>query len=102
MSVQGKDGRTFLDDEERDLIEGAEAVFDDPTYRPPTDDERTALQTRLEAMVAESRKRKPVTFRLQGRDIEQLKSIALRKGMPYQTLVASILHQYVNGDLVEK
>jgi predicted DNA binding CopG/RHH family protein len=27
---------------------------------------------------------------------------ALEEGMPYQTLIASILHKYLNGRLVEK
>jgi predicted DNA binding CopG/RHH family protein len=29
-----------------------------------------------------------------------LKKKALRQGMPYQTFINSILHQYVNGELV--
>lgn len=43
-----------------------------------------------------------ISLRLDGSDLAQLKSEAARLGMPYQTLLGSILHQYVSGDLVEK
>ena len=36
---------------------------------------------------------------MSGRDLLSLKRKANRFGMPYQTLVSSILHQYVSGDL---
>ena len=92
----------YLDDEEKDLIESAEAHFDSPDYKPPTPEEVRALNAEWQARLAEGQQRKPVTLRLQARDIERLKAIAARKGMPYQTLVASVLHQFVNGDLVER
>jgi len=31
-----------------------------------------------------------------------LQTRALREGMPYQTLVASVLHKFVDGQLVDK
>ncbi len=31
-----------------------------------------------------------------------LKTTAVELGMPYQTLVSSVLHQYVTGRLVQK
>jgi hypothetical protein len=36
---------------------------------------------------------------MSGRDLLSLKRKANRFGMPYQTLISSILHQYVSGDL---
>ncbi len=37
-----------------------------------------------------------------GKDLEALQKKALREGIPYQTLIASILHKYVSGSLAEK
>ena len=43
------------------------------------------------------RKDRRVNIRITGRDLRQLQRIALREGLPYQTLISSILHKYVNG-----
>nr|VFJ59499.1 MAG: hypothetical protein BECKDK2373B_GA0170837_108312 [Candidatus Kentron sp. DK] len=37
-----------------------------------------------------------------GRDLIHIEKAAMREGIPYQTLIASILHKYVDGRLVEK
>ena len=42
-----------------------------------------------------------MNIRIAQRDLEGLKTKALEEGMPYQTLVASILHKYVTGKLKE-
>ena len=44
-------------------------------------------------------KDKRIKIRMSGRDLLSLKRKANRFGMPYQTLISSILHQYVSGDL---
>jgi predicted DNA binding CopG/RHH family protein len=36
------------------------------------------------------------------RDLESLQRKALEEGIPYQTLISSLLHKFVNGRLVEK
>jgi hypothetical protein len=36
---------------------------------------------------------------MSGRDLLSLKRKTNRFGIPYQTLISSILHQYVSGDL---
>ena len=35
------------------------------------------------------------------RDLIRLQKIAMREGLPYQTLISSILHKFINGRLVE-
>jgi predicted DNA binding CopG/RHH family protein len=42
-----------------------------------------------------------MNIRIAQRDLEGLKTKALEEGMPYQTLVSSILHKYVTGKLKE-
>ena len=41
-----------------------------------------------------------ISMRLNGGLISQIKEEASKLGIPYQTLIQSILHQYVNGELV--
>ena len=47
-------------------------------------------------------KRKQVSLRLLEADLIRLRSRALAQGVPYQTLISSVIHQYINGDLVSK
>lgn len=43
-----------------------------------------------------------INIRLSSRDLRALQARALKEGIPYQTLVSSVLHKYVDGQLVEK
>ncbi|MFH1413022.1 MAG: CopG family antitoxin [bacterium] len=43
-------------------------------------------------------KTKNINIRLSEKDLRKMKSKAMSKGMPYQTLVNSIIHQYANED----
>lgn len=43
-----------------------------------------------------------MNIRIAQRDLEGLKTKALEEGMPYQTLVSSVLHKYITGKLTEK
>lgn len=46
-------------------------------------------------------KDKRINIRLSSRDLEDIQTRAAGEGMPYQTLIASVLHKYVSGSLVE-
>lgn len=43
-----------------------------------------------------------VNIRLSPGDPSDIQIKALEEGMPYQTLIASVLHQYVTGSLTER
>ena len=45
------------------------------------------------------KKDKRINIRIYSRDLESIQSRALEEGIPYQTLVFSILHKYVSGRL---
>ena len=45
------------------------------------------------------KKDRRINIRLSTRDLEGLQRRAMAEGMPYQTLVSSILHKYVSGSL---
>lgn len=42
-------------------------------------------------------KTKNVNIRLSESDLLKIKALAAQKGLPYQTLVASVIHQYSTG-----
>ena len=44
----------------------------------------------------------PISIRLDGSVLAAIKTEAERLGLPYQTLVGSVLHRYVNGDLLDR
>ena len=44
----------------------------------------------------------PISLRLDGGVLAALKTEAERLGIPYQTHIGSVLHQYANGELIEK
>jgi predicted DNA binding CopG/RHH family protein len=47
-------------------------------------------------------KRKAINIKVLESDLEKLKAKALEEGMPYQTLLNSVLHKYLTGQFVEK
>lgn len=48
------------------------------------------------------KKDKRVNIRMSEMDLELLQERALIEGLPYQTLMSSVLHKYVTGRLTEK
>jgi predicted DNA binding CopG/RHH family protein len=46
--------------------------------------------------------RKQVNFRILESDLDRLKSRALVDGIPYQTLLNSVVHKFLNGTLISK
>lgn len=47
-------------------------------------------------------KNKRINIRLTEKDFKGIKVKSIEEGIPYQTLIASIVHKYINGRLVEK
>ena len=43
-----------------------------------------------------------MNIRIAKKDLEGLKTKAMEEGIPYQTLVSSILHKYVIGKLIDQ
>ena len=50
---------------------------------------------------ATSRKDRRLNIRLSSKDLEAIQKRALAEGLPYQTLIASLLHKYASGRLKE-
>ena len=47
------------------------------------------------------RKDRRLNIRLSSKDLEAIQKRALAEGLPYQTLIASLLHKYTTGRLKE-
>jgi len=45
------------------------------------------------------KKSKNINIRLSERDLQKMKSRAAEVGIPYQTMVAAVIHQYVNDKI---
>ena len=43
-----------------------------------------------------------INIRLSSKDLRLIQKRALSEGLPYQTLISSLLHKYVEGRLVER
>jgi len=61
--------------------------------------ERARYRGYARAMFKKDRR---INIRLSTKDLETLQMLAIEEGIPYQTLIASILHKYVSGSLVER
>lgn len=43
-----------------------------------------------------------INIRISSKDLRALQAAALKEGIPYQTLVSSVLHKYADGQLIDK
>ena len=86
--------KLHLDDEERDLLESVERGEwkSGRNLKQEIEKHRQYARNTL-------RKDRRVNIRIPSRDLEALQAKAAEDGMPYQTLMASVLHRYVAGRL---
>ncbi|MHB1665597.1 MAG: hypothetical protein ACYCT7_10140 [bacterium] len=43
--------------------------------------------------------KKIINIRLLNRDVEKIKALALKEGIPYQVLIRSVIHKYVENNI---
>lgn len=86
-----------LDREEKEILDSVEAD-EWRTVREITR-EREKLRRYAEATFKKDRR---INIRISSRDLDALQKRALEEGIPYQTLISSLLHKYVSGRLVER
>ena len=92
------------------------AILEDlPHFFDPLDEEEAIMQAELENIDLDmltsdqdhlekidnafdrfTTKRKPINIRVLEHDLSRIKAQAIRKGIPYQTLIGSVLHDYAN------
>ncbi len=86
-----------LTKEEQEILDSVE----NGEWRRIPDFQREATRYR-EAARATLRKNRRVNIRMTERDLVHFQKAAVREGLPYQTMISSILHKYINGRLVEQ
>lgn len=86
-----------LDKEEQEILNSVEAG-----EWKPVEDMEARKKSYREIAKAMLRKDSRVNIRLPKRDVTAIQVKAMEEGIPYQTMMASILHKYVTGRLVEK
>ena len=83
--------KMVLDKDEEELI----VEYERGAFRPVKNLNK-AKQEALEAARRYTRKDARINIRLSTADLEMLKRRAAEEGLPYQSLIASILHKYVS------
>lgn len=86
-----------LDKYEKDILESYE---NDEWIEVP--DMKNEIKKHAGYAKSTIRKDKRVNIRMSQRDLESIQRKALEEGIPYQTLISSLLHKFVNGRLIEK
>lgn len=85
-----------LDKEEQEILDAFEAG--ELQRSPDSENMNARHQQYAKAMFKKDAR---INIRLSSKDLRGLQKKALAEGIPYQTLVASILHKYVEGRLHE-
>ena len=57
---------------------------------------------RIKKIILKANEKNRVTLRLNNQTLELIKRKAQEEGLPYQTLISSILHKYVNDKLLDE
>jgi len=79
-----------------------QAILDDFEANEFQSDMSTARKKLIEQSATEAfKKDKRINIRISSRDLAAIQRRALQEGIPYQTLVASILHKYAAGSLYD-
>ena len=86
-----------LDNEEKEILND----YENDEYVEVSDMEKE-IKKHTEYAKATFLKNKRINIRISQRDLEYIQRRALEEGIPYQTLIASLIHRYISGKLVEK
>ena len=97
MKKIGKKAFEPIDQEEKELMESIERDEWHPV--------KNIVQEKKKAIAAARntlRKDKRINLRLTQKDYHQMQIKAIEEGIPYQTLISSIVHKYLNGSLTPR
>lgn len=86
-----------IDEEEKDLMESIEKG----EWRSVGNIEKEKEKA-IAAARNTLRKDKRINLRLTQKDYHQIQVKAIEEGIPYQTLISSIIHKYLNGSLNQR
>ena len=98
---KNKDKYSFkpLDQEEAELIASIENAEWQQSPRTKLQKRKALLKSSADAF---AKKEERINIRISKHDLKSIKMTAAREGMPYQTLIASLIARYNTGALVAK
>jgi len=85
--------------ERNKLTEEEKLIENDIDKLKPVSGEKKA---KIKKILAGARKSRSISLRISVYDLDKLKEKAERTGIPYQTLINSILHKYLTNQLLEE
>lgn len=94
MKKSKKSARIKLDPDENELL----SSFEKGEWKPVANVKKAKSRAR-KAAAKTLRKDVRINIRLSSSDVMNIKQIAAYEGLPYQTLIASVLHKYAAGHL---
>lgn len=86
-----------IDKEERELLESIEDGEWKPVENIKEEKEKVIVAARNTL-----KKDKRINLRLSQKDYYEIQIKAIEEGIPYQTLISSLIHKYLNGSLTAK
>ncbi len=84
----------FFDEDEKDLIESFESS-EKPAVSHLSAERKKEIMGAVQAVMNDEREK--ITLRISRHDLTRIRARALEEGMPYQTLINSILHKAVSS-----
>jgi predicted DNA binding CopG/RHH family protein len=82
-----------------ELTPEEQEIEDNVERAQPVNDQ---TRERVERILHRARKNQSISLRLPKEDLELTKRRAAKAGLPYQTLISSIIHKYVTDQLYER
>jgi len=89
--------RTMDETEEKKILES----YERGEWRTVKNPKGEVLKLRSHARNT-LQKDKRINIRMSSKDLDQVQVIAAQEGMPYQTLISSVIHKYVSGSLIDR
>jgi predicted DNA binding CopG/RHH family protein len=86
-----------VNNEEKDILDS----FEQDQWRPAKNRKREINKLQQYARNT-LQKDKRINIRMSSKDLDRVRVIATQQGIPYQTLISSIIHKYVSGYLKER
>jgi len=86
----------YIDKEEKKFIES----YNRGEWRSVKD--KRKISKYIKAAKESLNKNQRINIRLTSKDLNDIQVKAIEEGIPYQTLISSLIHKYNSGKLVEK
>jgi len=90
-------GKMILDNDEQEILESFERGEWKSVHNV-----KSEIMKHQQYARKTLKKDKRVNIRISSKVLEEIQALAVENGIPYQTLMSSILHRYVSGYLIEK